>query len=81
MPTHPMEVTSMTAIDTAEPAQLLDVTGVAALLSCSVRHVWRMADGGHFPRPIGIGMKLKRWQRSTVEQWLAEQTKPSTARR
>ena len=71
----------MTAIDTAEPAQLLDVTGVAALLTCSERHVWRMADGGRFPRPISIGMKLKRWQRSTVEQWLAEQVKPSTARR
>ncbi len=60
---------------------LLDVNQVAALLTCSARHVWRMADGGRFPRPIGIGMKLKRWPRSTVEQWLAEQTKPEPARR
>ena len=71
----------MTAIDTAEPTQLLDVTGVAALLSCSVRHVWRMSDSGRFPRPLGIGVKLKRWPRATVEQWVAEQAKPSTARR
>lgn len=60
---------------------LLDVNQVAAMLTCSARHVWRMSDSGHFPRPIGIGMKLKRWPRSTVEQWLVEQTKPVTARR
>ena len=70
----------MTAIDKPD-AQLLDVGAVAALMSCSVRHIWRMSDSGHFPRPIGIGMKLKRWPRSTVEQWLAEQTKPAATRR
>ena len=71
----------MTAIDTAEPAQLLDVNEVAAMLTCSARHVWRMADGGRFPRPISIGVKLKRWPRSAVTQWVADQAKPVTARR
>ena len=71
----------MTTADKPEPAALLDVRGVAAVLACSTRHIWRMCAGGHFPRPLSIGTKLKRWPRSTVEQWLAEQTKPALARR
>jgi hypothetical protein len=32
---------------TAETAALLDVDGVAGLLACSPRHVYRLADSGH----------------------------------
>ena len=70
----------MSTLETPETL-LLDVNEVAVMLTCSARHVWRMADGGHFPRPISIGVKLKRWPRSAVTQWVAEQAKPATARR
>ena len=53
---------------------LLNVTEVANLLGISPRHVWRMADAGTFPRPLKVGMKLRRWPRSAIESWLAEQT-------
>ena len=71
----------MTTDDKSEPAALLDVRGVAALLACSARHVWRMCDGGHFPRPISIGTKLKRWPRSAVQRWLDEQSGAGRAHR
>jgi predicted DNA-binding transcriptional regulator AlpA len=32
-------------------AALLGVREVAALLGCSTRHVYRMADAGRMPRP------------------------------
>jgi len=62
----------MTAPPPVESGALLSVTQVAALLGCSPRHVWRLADSGSFPRPISLGSKLKRWPRSTVERWIAE---------
>ena len=53
-------------------ALLLSVAQVAAMLGCSPRHVWRMADSGSFPRPVSLGSKLKRWPRATVEAFLSE---------
>jgi excisionase family DNA binding protein len=55
----------------AEPAQhaLLDVRAVAGLLGCSVRHVYRMADGGRMPPPLKLGA-LVRWRRAELERWL-----------
>ncbi|MFM9963601.1 MAG: helix-turn-helix transcriptional regulator [Planctomycetaceae bacterium] len=52
------------------PATLLDVKQVAALLSCSARHVYRMSDAGAMPRPRHVGA-LVRWCRSEIEQWVA----------
>jgi excisionase family DNA binding protein len=49
--------------------QLLDVRAVARLLDCSVRHVYRLADGGRMPPPLKLGA-LVRWRRSDIEQWL-----------
>jgi len=63
-----------------DPAALLDVDAVAALLDCSPRHVWRMSDAGDFPRPLSIGKKLKRWPRSTVLAYLAGLTPTGTRR-
>jgi len=35
--------------------ELLDVRGVAALLGCSPRHVYRLADVGKMPAPVRLG--------------------------
>ncbi|MEX1027560.1 MAG: helix-turn-helix domain-containing protein [Candidatus Paceibacterota bacterium] len=50
---------------------LLDVPAVAEFLLCSERHVRRMADAGRMPRPIKLG-SLVRWNRATIEQWVAD---------
>ena len=70
----------MTATDKpVEPAQLLDVAGVAAILSCSVRQIWRLTDSGEFPRPLSVG-RLKRWPRSSIVAWIESQAAPTTRR-
>ena len=51
-------------------AQLLDVRAVAALLGCSVRHVYRLADRGAMPPAVRLGA-LVRWRRQDLEDWLA----------
>jgi excisionase family DNA binding protein len=56
-------------------AQLLDVRAVAALLGCSARHVYRLADAGHMPPPLRLGA-LVRWNRSSLEKWIAGGCRP-----
>ena len=51
------------------PATLLDVRGVAAILVCSPRHVYRMSDLGAMPRPRRLGA-LVRWSRLEIEAWV-----------
>src|ERR1041385_976927 len=51
-------------------AELLTVNDVAELLSCSPRHVYRLADGGRLPRPRKLGA-LVRWSRAEVLDWIA----------
>jgi len=53
-----------------EPA-LLDVRAVAAMLGCSPRHVYRLADRGAMPRPAKLG-GLVRWCRAALEIWIAD---------
>ena len=53
------------------PAALLDVQAVAALLRCSPRTVYRLADSGKLPRPLKLGA-LVRWRRDEVLQWIAD---------
>lgn len=53
------------------PSKLLDVRTVAALLDCSPRHVYRLADAGKMPRPMKLGALL-RWSRAAIEAWIAE---------
>jgi excisionase family DNA binding protein len=57
--------------ESSESSLLITVHDVAALLTCSARHVWRLADAGKMPRPYKIGA-LCRWDRTTVERWVAE---------
>lgn len=56
---------------TREPSLLIDVNDLAAMLQCSPRHVWRMADAGKMPRPYKIGA-LCRWDRAAIESWIAD---------
>lgn len=52
-------------------AALLDVEAVAALLDCSPRHIYRLADSGRMPRPIKLG-HLVRWPRADLLLWLTQ---------
>ena len=56
------------ARDTDSPA-LLDNRAVAALLSCSVRHVERQRDAGKMPPPVRLG-RLVRWRRTALDDWV-----------
>ena len=58
-----------------ESSLLTDVHGVAALLKCSARHVWRLADAQAMPRPYKIGA-LRRWDRAAIERWVAGGCQP-----
>lgn len=71
-------MTTFTCIDGhavgAEPrpaatAELLDVQGVAAVLQCSARHVYRLADAGKMPAPVRLGA-LVRWRRAALVEWI-----------
>ena len=52
------------------PAALLDVKAVGALLRCSTRTVYRLADGGLMPRPRKLGA-LCRWSKAELDAWIA----------
>jgi len=58
-----------TTSDQTPRAELLNVRGVAALLDCSTRHVYRLADGGRIPRPVKLG-SLVRWRRAELDAWI-----------
>lgn len=51
-------------------ASLISIRQVAEILSCSTRHIQRLADGGRMPRPIRLG-SLLRWPRRVIEEWVA----------
>ena len=53
------------------PADLLDVQAVAAMLDCSARTVYRLADAGKLPRPVRLG-SLVRWRADELRQWIAD---------
>jgi excisionase family DNA binding protein len=59
----------------APAAQLLDVRAVAALLGCSARHVYRLADAGHMPPPLRLGA-LVRWNPLAIRDWISDGCKP-----
>jgi excisionase family DNA binding protein len=59
----------------APAAQLLDVRAVAALLDCSARHIYRLADAGRMPAPVRLG-SLVRWRRAELLDWIADGCPP-----
>ncbi len=56
--------------DRARGEQLLDVQSLAAMLGCSPRHCYRLADGGRMPRPLKLGA-LVRWRTAEIREWIA----------
>jgi excisionase family DNA binding protein len=53
----------------ADDGTLIDVRAVAAMLTCSTRHVIRLADAGRMPSPLKLG-SLVRWRRQEVLDWI-----------
>jgi excisionase family DNA binding protein len=70
--------TSTASPDPTTAPALLDVRAVAALLDCSPRHVYRLADAGQMPPPVRLG-SLVRWRVADLDRWLAAGC-PSTRR-
>jgi predicted DNA-binding transcriptional regulator AlpA len=59
--------------DTQPPTMasaVYDTDDLAALLSCSTRHIARMRDAGKLPPPGRIG-NLVRWSKVVIDDWLA----------
>lgn len=48
---------------------MLTVDGVASLLACSPRTVYRLADSGRMPPPVRLG-SLVRWSRQAIDAWV-----------
>ena len=57
--------------DRSPHSPMLTVTGVADMLACSPRSIYRLADAGRIPPPVRIG-GLVRWPRAVLEKWIAE---------
>ncbi|HQM50459.1 MAG TPA: helix-turn-helix domain-containing protein [Candidatus Hydrogenedentes bacterium] len=53
----------------------LKVDGVAEMLDCSVRSVYRLADAGKLPRPVRLG-GMVRWNSADLEAWVAGGCRP-----
>lgn len=49
----------------------LNVKQTAALLVCSPRTCYRLADAGLMPRPHKLGA-LVRWSKADLEKWIAD---------
>ena len=56
---------------TPPQSAMLTATGVAAMLVCSPRTVYRLVDAGRIPPPVKIG-GMVRWPRESLEQWIAD---------
>lgn len=56
---------------TTTPSLMLTAADVAALLACSTKTVYRLADRGALPRPVRLG-GLLRWRRGEIDQWIDE---------
>ena len=50
---------------------MLTATGVAAMLACSPRTIYRLVDAGRIPGPVRIG-GMVRWPRKLLEQWILD---------
>jgi hypothetical protein len=57
------------------PRRLGDAKQVGSRLSCSWRHVLRMADRGLMPWGLKLG-SLRRWDMEQLEEWIKDGCKP-----
>lgn len=64
------QTTDLTPEPIKPQSELIDIEYLAVRLSCSTRHVRRLAATGRIPRPIKLGALL-RWLKSDIDQWLA----------
>ena len=55
--------------------EMIDVRQVAAMLHCSTRHVYRLADAGQMPKPCKLG-RLVRWRWCALQEWVADGCHP-----
>jgi len=55
----------------ARAPAMLTVDEVAAMLRCSARTVYRLADAGRIPPPCRLG-GLVRWNAAAVESWIGQ---------
>lgn len=53
----------------AKSSSMYTTNDLAALFSCSTRHIRRLVFRGDFPRPLKVG-RLSRWPRNDVRRWL-----------
>jgi prophage regulatory protein len=52
---------------------LLKISEVCALTRMSRATIYRRLSEGHFPVPLALGIKIRRWKKSEVEAWLEAQ--------
>ena len=50
---------------------MLDINGVAEMLGCSPRSIYRLIDDGRIPKPVRLRSMI-RWPRGQIERWVAE---------
>ena len=65
---NPM-IETVATVDRPQGA-LLSVDQLAAMLNCSARHCYRLADAGRLPRPVKLG-SLVRWRAEEIAEWIA----------
>jgi excisionase family DNA binding protein len=56
--------------------RLIDAREVARLLGCSLRTVFRLADGGHIPWGVKVGT-LRRWDSKEIDEFIAGGCRPA----
>lgn len=62
--------TSIQPLQPQAASSVLNARGVADLLECSERHVYRLLEQGRIPAPAKLGA-LNRWSRAMIEEWIA----------
>lgn len=60
--------------------RLGDAHEVAALVCCSVRTVYRLADAGTMPFGFKLGA-MRRWDLDEIERWIEDGCKPVRTRK
>jgi predicted DNA-binding transcriptional regulator AlpA len=59
-----------------EGDRLLTVKQVAAIVTFSVRKIWRDASANLFPQPVKLGPKTTRWWESDILRFVRGDWKP-----
>ena len=70
-----MVMPDMHAVSPLPQRSLLTAQEVAELLGVSRTTFWRMRQR-HFPSALFCGGHLLRWDRSTIERWIADCRRP-----